>query len=129
MPRCITLPARPRVPGATVSGLRHDGDMPAYRARAEFRRLTRASPWVLAGVRVGVTFRPAAPEVEPIRSRLPDSGLVGWATLDMPIVAPDAERAGDAALEVARSTWPDRVCAAVPYPSGLPDPAIRRDGD
>jgi len=33
--------------------------MPAYRARAEIRTLTRDGPWVRAGVWIGGRFHPA----------------------------------------------------------------------
>ena len=98
--------------------------MPGYRARAEFRRVTRHDRWVLAGVWVGGCFRAAAPDVEPVRARLPDSGLVGWAGLETPIVAPDPDAARMAALDVARARWPDRARGGVPYPAGLPEPPL-----
>lgn len=142
----LTLPTRPGVRRSDTATLyharatlhesqagvvRHDDVMPVYRARAEFRRVDRRSRWVLAGVRVGARFVPAVPGVEPIRGRLPDSGLVGWAPLDTPILAPDADAAAEAALDLARATWPDRARGPVPYPSGLPDPPLatsRGDG-
>ena len=95
--------------------------MPAYRARAEFRRLTRDAPWVLAGVRVADRFFPAAAGVEPIRGRLPEAGLVGWAAIDEPILAPDATGAAATALELAARRWPARVGRGVPFPAGVFD--------
>jgi hypothetical protein len=88
-----------------------------YEARAEFRRVSRAAPWVLAGVWVDhVAFQPANPAVEPISRRLPDTGLLGW--IDLPtIIAPSVEAAGQAALAVARQAWPERVHDDVPFAS------------
>ncbi len=86
-----------------------------YRANAEFRRADREAPWILAGVWIDhVAFHPARPGVEPIARRLPQSGLLGWAELP-PLVAPNAEAAGAAALNVARQAWPGRVRSAVPF--------------
>jgi hypothetical protein len=86
-----------------------------YRANAEFRRASRAAPWVLAGVWIDhVEFHPARPDVEPIARRLPETGLLGWAELP-PIVAPRREAAGGTALGVARQMWPGRVGAKVPF--------------
>jgi hypothetical protein len=88
-----------------------------YRANAEFRRASRAAPWVLAGVWIDhVEFHPARPDVEPIARRLPETGLLGWVELP-PIVAPGREAAGVAALNVARQAWPGRVRRAVPFAS------------
>ncbi|HEV8699298.1 MAG TPA: hypothetical protein VGQ89_16510 [Candidatus Limnocylindrales bacterium] len=87
-----------------------------YRASAEFRRASRTSPWVLAGVWIDhVAFHPARPGVEPIARRLPETGLLGWIELP-PLVAPGREAAGAAALAAARQAWPDRVRARVPFP-------------
>ena len=86
-----------------------------FHARAEFRRADRAADWVLAGVWVEhVRFVPARPGVEPVIRRLPEGGLLGWAELPT-ILAPDERSAGDIALDVARSTWPDRSRRSVPY--------------
>jgi hypothetical protein len=95
--------------------------VPAYRARAEFRRWSRGAPWVLAGVVVADRFVPVEPGVERIRARLPEPGLVGWAPLPSPIVATSASAAGEPALDVARATWPERLGAPVPFPSGAPE--------
>lgn len=92
--------------------------MPVYRARAEFRRRTRALPWVLAGVIVADRFFPAEPGVEPIRGRLPEAGLVGWAPIGEPILAPDRRAAAATALELASGRWPARVGRDVPFRSG-----------
>jgi hypothetical protein len=90
--------------------------MSRHRARAEFRRRERGAPWVIAGVWVdGLVFVPAAPGVEPVRWRLPEAGLVGWADLP-PIVAVDQARAAEAALESARGIWPERDRGEVPHP-------------
>jgi len=86
-----------------------------YRANAEFRRARRDAPWVLAGVWVDhVDFYPAGPGVEPIRRRLPETGLLGWSELP-PIIASGAEAAGEAALTTARQAWPTRVRRSVPF--------------
>ena len=88
-----------------------------YRANAEFRRASRAAPWVLAGVWIDhVEFHPARPDVEPIARRLPETGLLGRGELP-PIVAPGREAAGLAALNVARTAWPERVRPTVPFAS------------
>jgi hypothetical protein len=88
-----------------------------YRANAEFRRASRAAPWVLAGVWIDhVEFHPARPDVEPIARRLPETGLLGWVELP-PIAAPGSDAAGLAALNVARVAWPERVRARVPFAS------------
>lgn len=84
--------------------------MPRYRGRAEFRRSSTSSRWVLAGVRLADRFWPAEPGVEPVRRRLAP-GLLGWADLPSPILAPDIETAAETALVVAADVWPDRVPA------------------
>jgi hypothetical protein len=86
-----------------------------HRARAEFRRASRDAPWVLAGVWVDhVAFQPAIPGVEPISGRLPETGLLGW--FDLPtVIAPDARAAGEAALQVARESFPTTVRRTVPF--------------
>ena len=63
--------------------------MPAYAARAEFRRAERGAPWVLAGVVIDHRLWPARDGVDPIHGRLPDAGLVGWADVGT-VIAPDA---------------------------------------
>jgi hypothetical protein len=90
--------------------------MPIYRGRAEFRRADRGAPWVLAGVVIDHRLWPAADGVQPIRGRLPDAGLVGWADLDA-VIAPDAPTAAKSALDVARGTWPQRARDRVPWSS------------
>lgn len=97
--------------------------MPHYHARAEFRRRTGDSPWVLAGVTLDGVFWPAVEGVEPVHSRLPEPGLVGWADLPTPILAGDAVSAASIALDVARAAWPGRVNPRVPYAAGAPDTA------
>jgi len=88
-----------------------------YRANAEFRRASRAAPWVLAGVWIDhVEFHPARPDVEPIARRLPETGLLGWTELP-PLVAQGPEAAGMAALDAARRAWPGRDRATVPFAS------------
>jgi hypothetical protein len=94
--------------------------MRRYRARAEFRRRTRGSGWVLAGVSIGGWFRPAADGVEQIRSRLPEPGLVAWTDLPDPIVAAGIDEALIIALDVARGHWPRYDRSDVPFPSGTP---------
>jgi hypothetical protein len=79
-----------------------------HRARAEFRRLTRDSGWVLEGI-------------EPIRGRLPEAGLLAWRDLPAPIVARDPESAAAIALDVARVTWPEQVREPVPFSGGVAD--------
>ncbi len=96
--------------------------MQRYAARAEFRRLNRDAPWVIAGVWVRTRFFPAVPGVEPVRARLPDAGLVGWTALPSPVLAPGIVEAGSAALEVARAMWPKRDRRSIPYPHGTPEP-------
>jgi len=98
-----------------------DALVPVYRTRAEFRRSRRDRPWVLAGVRVAGQFFAAVPGVEAIRGRLPDAGLLGWASIDQPILAPDRTVAAETALEMARATWPDRVRPKVPFAGGVAD--------
>jgi hypothetical protein len=89
-----------------------------HEARAEFRRADRNHPWVLAGVWIdSVSFHPASAGVEPIRRRLPESGLIGWIGLPV-VIAPSAGAAGEAALGAARRGWPARACPDVPFPDG-----------
>jgi hypothetical protein len=91
--------------------------VPRYRGiRAEFRRRSRSSPWVLAGVWLDDRFEPVSPEVEPVRWRLPDAGLVGWVDLPTPVLAADREAALSAALDAARGAWPKRNRLPVPWP-------------
>jgi hypothetical protein len=92
--------------------------MRRYRARAEFRRRTSGSRWVLAGVSVGGRFLSAAEGVERIRGRLPEPGLVAWRDLPDAIVGADVEQALAIALEVARARWPRYADGPVPFPSG-----------
>jgi len=88
-----------------------------HKARAEFRRVTRDDPWILAGVWVDhVAFQPATAGVDPIAGRLPDTGLLGWADLPT-VIAPGITAAGEAALIVARQAWPDRVRGEIPFAS------------
>ena len=86
-----------------------------HRARAEFRRSSRDSPWILAGVWIDhVDFQAIAPGVEPLTGRLPDTGLLGW--FDLPtVIAPDARAAGEAALQIAQQAFPRMVRARVPF--------------
>ena len=100
--------------------------MPRYRARAEFRRQSRSSAWVLAGVWLDERFLPVSPEVEPVRWRLPEAGLVGWVDLPTPLVATDSAAALGAALEAARGAWPERARLPVPWP--FREPAGRLAG-
>jgi hypothetical protein len=93
--------------------------MRRYHARAEFRRRTRESRWVLAGVSIGGRFEPARGGVEQIRGRLPEPGLVAWRDLPEPIVAASIEQALGIALEMARGRWPRYANGSVPFPSGL----------
>jgi hypothetical protein len=93
--------------------------MRRYRARAEFRRQTRGSRWVLAGVSIGGRFEPAQTGVEQIRGRLPEPGLVAWRDLPEPILATSLDQALAIALDVARGRWPRHVHASVPFPAGL----------
>ena len=91
--------------------------VPRYRGvRAEFRRHTRSSPWVLAGVWLDERFEPVSPEVEPVRWRLPEAGLVGWMDLPTPVLAPDRHGALRAGLDAARGAWPERDRLPVPWP-------------
>jgi len=92
-----------------------------HRARAEFRRLTRDSGWVLAGISIGGRFRPVHEGIEPIRGRLPEAGLLAWRDLPAPIVARDPESAAAIALDVARATWPEQVREPVPFSGGVAD--------
>jgi hypothetical protein len=89
-----------------------------YRAKAEFRRLTSSSRWVLAGVSIGGRFEPAHDGVEQIRGRLPEPGLVAWRDLPDPIVAGSVELALAIALDVARGRWPGFADRRVPFPTG-----------
>ena len=98
--------------------------MPLYRARAEFRRHSRSSGWVLAGVWLDERFLPVSSEVEPVRWRLPEAGLVGWVELPSPLLAPDRASALPIALDTARAAWPDR--ARLPVPWAFREPAGRR---
>ena len=97
--------------------------MHRHRARAEFRRPTSGSRWVLAGVSIGARFLPAQDGVEPIRTRLPEPGLVAWTDLPDPILAGDVEQALAIALEVARGRWPE-CCRPVPFASGTTTPSL-----
>jgi hypothetical protein len=92
-----------------------------YAARAEFRRRHRGARWVLAGVIVEGAFHPAADGIEPVRARLPETGLVTWADLPTVIVAPDRASAATIALEVATARWPAEARGRVPFASGAPD--------
>jgi hypothetical protein len=96
--------------------------MRRYRARAEFRRRTRGSGWVLAGVSIGARFLPVRDGIERIRARLPEPGLVAWIDLPDPIVAGSIDHALSISLEVARARWPRYDRSAVPFPSGTTDP-------
>ncbi len=96
--------------------------MPVFRARAEFRRRDRAARWVLAGIVIDGDLWPARDGVEPIRGRLPESGLVGWSDIESPIVARDVSTAAAVALDVARATWPDTDRHDVPWAGGSADP-------
>jgi len=73
---------------------------------------------VLAGVRIDGVFHPAADGIEPIRGRLPDSGLLAWADIPTAILAPDAATAASVALEVAARTWPAESRGRAPFASG-----------
>ena len=92
--------------------------MPRFAARAEFRRVSRNAAWVLAGVWLDGVFYPVAPSVEPIRTRLPETGLVGWSDIATPILAPGEAEAAAAAIDVARATWPKRTRSQVPFAAG-----------
>jgi hypothetical protein len=106
------------VPTGTASCLRHHGVMRRYRARAEFRRQTSESRWVLAGVSIGGRFEPVHDGVEQVRSRLPEPGLVAWRDLPDSIVAASVDQALAIALDVARSRWPRFANGKVPFSSG-----------
>jgi hypothetical protein len=101
--------------------MRHHGVMRRYRARAEFRRRTRDARWVLAGVSIGARFLPARDDVEQIRARLPEHGLLAWTDLPDPILAASVEQAMTIALEVARARWPRYQDGPVPHSFGTPD--------
>jgi hypothetical protein len=92
--------------------------VPGYVVWAEFRRRDREAPWVIAGVTIEHEFWPAVDGVEAVSERLPAPGLVGWARLPTPVVAPDVRVAAQVGLDVARVRWPARVRATVPYASG-----------
>ena len=112
---------QPPVPAGTSARIprsRHHARVRRYRARAEFRRLTSGSRWVLAGVSIGGRFEPAQDGVEQIGARLPDSGLVAWHDLPDPIVAASIGQALTIALDVARGRWPRFADGPVPFPSG-----------
>ena len=94
--------------------------MPRYHARAEFRRRSTGSPWVLAGVVVDHVFYRAQPGVERIRRRLREPGLQGWSDLPSEVIAADDGQAADVALDVARAHWPKRVRADIPFVDGAP---------
>ena len=96
--------------------------MRRYRARAEFRRQTRDTRWILAGVSIGGRFEPAQAGVEQIRGRLPQPGLVAWRDLPDPIVAMAIDQALTIALNVARARWPEHANGEVPFPSGIAEP-------
>jgi hypothetical protein len=106
------------VPTGTAGALLHHAGMRRYRARAEFRRQTRDTRWILAGVSIGGRFEPAQAGVEQIRGRLPEPGLVAWSDLSDPIVAASIDQALAIALDVARSHWPRYADGKVPFPSG-----------
>jgi len=93
----------------------------AYAVRAEFRRQRRGAPWVLAGVILDGSFWPASPGVEPVRSRLPEAGLLGWSEVPVPVVAPDPAAAAEVALAVCAAVWPGRVGRPIPWQTGTRD--------
>lgn len=76
---------------------------------------------MLAGVVIEGDLWPVNDDVLPIRGRLPESGLVGWADLSSPIIAAEVARAAAVAIEVARSTWPDADRRDVPWASRTRD--------
>ena len=86
-----------------------------FHARAEFRRQDRSASWILAGVWIAHRFYPAQPGVDPVRRRLPSTGLVGWTELPA-IIAATSEEAATIALGMARETWPKAAKETVPYP-------------
>lgn len=102
--------------------VRHHSAMRGYRARAEFRRRSRQSRWVLAGVSIGGRFQPVEEGVERIRARLPEPGLIAWIDLPDPIVAAGVDQALTIALDVARGRWPLYDRNGVPFSSGTTDP-------
>lgn len=106
------------VPEGTATSRAHHAHVRRYRARAEFRRRTRDSRWVLAGVSIGGRFEPAQSDIEPIRARLPEPGLIAWRDLPDPIVAASVDQALAIALDVARGRWPRFADGEVPFPSG-----------
>jgi hypothetical protein len=63
-------------------------------------------------------FHPAADGIEPIRGRLPDTGLLAWADLPTTILAPDRATAASVALEVATATWPAESRGRAPFATG-----------
>jgi hypothetical protein len=69
-------------------------------------------------VSIGGRFRPAQEDVERIRGRLPEPGLVAWRDLPDAILAADVEQALTIALEVARGKWPRFAGGPVPFASG-----------
>jgi hypothetical protein len=87
----------------------------AFAVRAEFRRGRAGAPWVLAGVIVDGTFWPAQAGIERVRRRPPGHGLLGWADVPAPVIAPDREAAAEVALAVCAAVWPDRTRRPVPW--------------
>src|SRR5262249_59115164 len=81
---CATAERRSLAPRAVIVDLCHHRAMRVFHARAEFRRRGPTAPWVLAGVVIDHRLWPARSGVEPIRSRLPEAGLVGWRGVDPP---------------------------------------------
>ena len=73
---------------------------------------------MLAGVRIDGVFHPAADGIEPVRGRLPDTGLLAWADVPVPILAPDPATAATVALEVAVRTWPAESRGRAPFAWG-----------
>ncbi|MFL5755991.1 MAG: hypothetical protein ACJ77N_06790 [Chloroflexota bacterium] len=84
--------------------------MPRYTARAEFSREERSAEWRLTGVWLAGQFWPAPDAANsPGRRRGRPHPEVGWTPLPTPIVGPDVETAASIALEIAVTTWPDRI--------------------